>query len=70
LGRIQEKRKIWKIITKRKNNMIGNILRHYSLLELIIEGYVDGKTERGRPRTEYMSQIMKDMDIGSYRDLK
>jgi len=48
LGRIKEKRQIWKTITKRRDNMIGHTLYHYSLLKLIIEGYVDGKTGRGR----------------------
>jgi len=50
--------------------MIVHTLRYDSLLKLIIEGNVDGKTERGRPRMEYISQIIKDMDTGSYRDLK
>lgn len=61
LEELKKKRQIWKIITKRRDNMIGHML-----LKLIIEGYVDGKIGRGRPRMEYISQIMKDMEIGSY----
>jgi len=67
---MKEKRQIWKIITKRWDNMIGHTLRHDSLLKLIIEGYVDGKTGRGSPIMEYVSDIMKDIGIRSYRDIK
>lgn len=31
---------------------------------------MDGKTGRGSPRMEWISQITKDMDMGSCRDLK
>lgn len=31
---------------------------------------MDGKTGRERPRLGYISQIMKDMNMGSYRGLK
>lgn len=48
--------------------MIGHTLRHDSLLKLIIKGYVDDKTGRERPRMDYISQIMRDLDLGSYRD--
>lgn len=44
-------------------NMIRYILRHDSLLKLIIEEYMDGKTVKGRPRMEYISQIMKDVHM-------
>jgi len=49
---------------------IEHTLCYNSLLKLIIKRCVDGKTGRERPRMEYISQIMKNMDIGSYRDLK
>lgn len=70
LRSINEKRQIWKIIINRRDNKIGHTLCHDSLLNLIVKGYVDGKTGRGKPRMEYISQIMKDMDMRSYRDLK
>lgn len=40
------------------------------LLSLIIEGMVEGTRSRGRPRTKYISQIMKDAGVISYRELK
>lgn len=51
--------------------MIGQVRLGYdSLLNMIIEGYMDDKTRRGRPRMEYMPQIMKDMRVNSYWKLK
>lgn len=50
--------------------MIEDTLRHNSLLKLIIEGHVDGKTKGGREWMECNSRIMKDMNVESYRDLK
>lgn len=46
--------------------MIGHILRHGSLLNTIIEGNV----RSGRPRAEYMIQIIKDKNKGNYKDLE
>lgn len=51
------------------DNMIKHTLCNNSLLKLIIEGCVDGKTRRGRPRVKYISQIM-DMNMENYRYLK
>jgi len=45
-------------------------LRHGGLLGLIIEGCVDGKNPRGKPRMEYMQQIMKDRGCNSYVETK
>lgn len=53
-----------------RNNMIGNTLCHDSLLKLIIEGYVDGETGRGKPRIEYISQIMEDIGHGKLLKFK
>lgn len=62
------KRQIWIIIINSRDNMIGHTLRYDNLLKLIIEGYVDDKTGRERPRMDYISQIMRDLDLGSYLD--
>ncbi|CAI6343800.1 unnamed protein product [Macrosiphum euphorbiae] len=70
LDKIKEQRQIWKSIQSRRGKMIGHILRHESLLKKIIEGDVEGHIARGRPRTEYMTQIMQDTNKGSYKDLK
>lgn len=40
------------------------------VLKIIIEGGVEGCIGIGRPRAEYMTQIMKDMNKTNYKDLK
>ncbi|VVC28983.1 Hypothetical protein CINCED_3A023576 [Cinara cedri] len=50
--------------------MIGHILRHKSLLKKVIKGDVEGHIAGGRPRAEYMAQIMKHANREKYQDLK
>jgi len=54
LERMSVRRTLWSSIKKRRNEWVGHVLRHGGLLELIIEGCVEGKNARGRPRMEYM----------------
>jgi len=50
--------------------MIGHTLRHSEELHsLILEGMIEGKRGRGRPRTCYISQV-KDARVTSYKQLK
>lgn len=51
-------------------NMMNHMLRHDSLLKMIIESDVDHKTGKGRPRMEYIPQIMKDIGINNHRELR
>ena len=57
LRRVGEKRSLMKTLIKRQNNLIGQILRHDGLMKTIVEGQVDGKNGKGRPRTKYMEQV-------------
>lgn len=50
LRRVNEIRCIIKIIESRLNRLAGHILRHGVLLELVIEGVMDGRVGQGRPR--------------------
>ena len=43
LERVSERKSIWKSIQKRRNELIGHILRHDALLLLISEGIINGK---------------------------
>lgn len=70
LERISEEKLIWKSIVRRRNEWIGHIMRHEGLLKLIIEGCIDGKNHRGRPRLEYIQQIIKDQGCNSYVEMK
>jgi len=40
------------------------------LLGLILEGIINGKIHRGRPRLQYISQIIEDQGCNSYQELK
>lgn len=47
-----------------------HILRHEWLLKLIIEGSVEGKKYRGRPKLEYKQKIITGQECYSYVGLK
>jgi len=49
---------------------IDKIIGHKSLLKTIIKGDVEGHIGRGSPRTECITQIMKDTNKRNYKDLK
>ena len=70
LNRIGEKRALWHNLTKRRDRLIGHILRHSGLVNMVLEGSVWGKNGRGRPRLEYDKQIQLDVGCGSYVEMK
>lgn len=70
LERMPVRRTLWSSIKRRRNEWIGHVLRHGGLLGLIIEGCVEGKNARGRPRMEYMQQIIEDQGCTSYKETK
>lgn len=71
LRTIDEKRTLIDTIKRRRWQMIGHTLRHRDELHnIIIEGMIEGTRSRGRPRTRYISQIMQDAGVTSYRELK
>ena len=59
-----------KTLTRRRNNLIGHILRHDGLMKTIVEGQVEGKNGKGRPRTKYMEQVKKDVKEKKYVGVK
>ena len=48
------------IIRTRQKNWIGHILRGNSLQREIMEGRMEGKRGRGRPRQKLMDWMMED----------
>lgn len=47
------------------------LLRHgYLLKAIIIQGYIEEYIGRRTVLAEYMTQIIKDMNLGKYKDLK
>jgi hypothetical protein len=70
LSTINEKRTLINII-KRRWQMIGHTLRHGDKSHsLITEEMIEGTISRGRPRTRYISQIIQDAGVTSYKELK
>ncbi|XKL65448.1 hypothetical protein PGB90_008868 [Kerria lacca] len=50
LRRIRGDRVIWKMPVKRRARMIGHNLRHPGMPATVVEGVVEGKNWKGRPR--------------------
>lgn len=51
--------------------MIGHTLWHNEELHnIILEGIIKGKRRRGKPRTSYLSQLIKNIKFDLYRQLK
>jgi hypothetical protein len=57
-------------LRRRRGRFIGQSLRHSSLLKILLEGEISGKNYIGRPRMEYVGQIMKDVETKSYVRMK
>lgn len=46
------------------------LLRHDDFIKVIIEGKIEGRRKRGRPRRAYMEQLKENIEVESYRELK
>src|ERR1043165_1287848 len=66
LQRVEEKRSLITTLRDRQKNWIGHILRGDSLLRDIIEGTMEGKRTRGRPRQMMLGGMMSN----GYGELK
>ena len=70
LRRIGEERTMWKTLIRRRDRMIGHLLRHEGLTSLVLEGAAEGKNCRGRQRLEYIQQIIEDVGCQCYSEMK
>lgn len=70
LERVKEKRSIMDTIENRRGSMIGHLIRHDLFIKNIIEGKIEGKRGRGRPRRTFMEQIKEKVHVGSYQEVK
>ena len=66
MGRIGEERTLIHTIRKRQRKWIGHTLRGDSLLRMVIEGKMEGRRTRGRPRQMMLDWMMTD----GYKKLK
>src|SRR6218665_3645495 len=60
LKMVDEKRSLIGIIRSRKRKWLGHIMRGDSLLRTIIEGRMEGKKKRGRPRMMLLDWMLKE----------
>ncbi|XP_021916640.1 uncharacterized protein LOC110828330 [Zootermopsis nevadensis] len=66
----EEKLCLWDTLQKRRNIWVGHIIRLLGLIKMILEGAVEGKNSRGRPRLTYINQLTEDTGCPSYTALK
>ena len=59
LKRVGEERQLMKLIRSRKKNWIGHVLRGKGLMKEVIEGRMEGKRGRGRPRAGMLDELME-----------
>ncbi|KAI5636210.1 hypothetical protein NE865_11049 [Phthorimaea operculella] len=67
---VKEKRALLRTIENRRGKMMGHLIRHDSFLKTIIEGKVEGKRGRGRPRRNYFQQLKEKVNVVSYQEVK
>ena len=60
LGQVNEKRKLLNTILERKKRWLGHILRAESLVKEVIEGRMEGKRGRVKPRIMMLDDIKAD----------
>lgn len=61
---------IWNTLRLRRKAWIGHIIRNSPWITIIIEGKIEGKPGRRRPRTPFLKQLMEDTGIGTYWEIK
>ena len=68
---VQEQRSLTQVIKQRQANWIGHVLRHDCLLKTVLEGKIEGKRPRGKPRRKMLDLLMEQKDKKiSYEKLK
>jgi len=66
LSSMNEKRSLIKTIWDRKKNWIGHVVRGDGLMKLVLEGRMEGKRPRGRPRMGMIDDVLDE----TYGDMK
>src|SRR6476469_9455505 len=66
LSSMNEKRSLVKTIWDRKKNWIGRVVRGDGVMKLVLEGRMERKRQRGRPRMDMIDDVLDE----TYRDMK
>ena len=68
---VQEQRSLMQVIKQRQANWIGHVLRHDCLLKTVLEGKMERKRSRGKPRRKMLDLLVEQEDKKiSYEELK
>ena len=59
LGQAGVKRSLFGTVCQRKMSFFGHIMRHDSMQRNLLEGMVEGKRGRGRPRQQWSDNILQ-----------
>jgi hypothetical protein len=57
---VGEKRSLMETVRRRQKNWIGHVLRGDCLLRTVLEGRLQGKHQRGRPRRKMLDWMLKE----------
>ena len=66
LSSMNEKRSLIKTIWDKKKNWIGHVVRGDRLMKLVLEGKMEEKRSRGRPRMDMIDDVLDE----TYGDMK
>src|SRR6476659_3651088 len=66
LSSMNKKRSLINTIWDRKKNWIGHVVRGDGLMKLVLEGRMEGKRPRGRPRMGMIDDVLDE----TYGDMK
>ena len=61
-------REVLKILKVKKMRYFGHIIRQEGIQKKLVEGKVNGKRPRGRPRTCWMTNIKDWAEMGRYKE--
>ena len=70
LNKIGEGRNVWQNLKKRRDKFVGHILKQSGIVNRTLEGRVEGKNCRGRPRLCFINQNVKDVGCKKYSEMK
>jgi hypothetical protein len=67
LNKVGEKRQLISVIRNRQKNWIGHVLRGEGLLREVMEGRMEGKRVRGRPRKGMLDELLVELSYGNMK---
>jgi len=68
--RTNNRKTLWRTIRERRKTWVRHKMRNNEWITIIMEGRVEGKVGKGRPRTPFMKQIIEDIGRTTCKELK